>query len=93
MALRESTQATVAALLVDDELTKLYADTGVDLSVLPAIMTAAELAPVMGTTVSALGQDRYRNQGIPYVKFASRIRYLRSDVARYLAANRHCGED
>jgi hypothetical protein len=62
--------------------------TGIDLSTLPAIATARELAPVMGTTEAALAQDRYRRGGIPYVKFRRRVRYLRADVARYLVANR-----
>nr|WP_232425857.1 helix-turn-helix domain-containing protein [Mycobacterium sp. JS623] len=42
----------------------------------------------MATTEAALAQDRYRRGGIPYVKFGRRVRYLRADVARYLAANR-----
>src|SRR6476660_9856865 len=77
-----------AAAQADAELTKLYADTGIDLSMLPAVIKPDELAPVMGTSVSALAQDRYRNIGIPYVKYGRRVRYLRADVARYLAANR-----
>jgi hypothetical protein len=74
--------------LTDKELSRLFIDTGIDLSTLPAIATARELAPVMGTTESALAQDRYRRRGIPYVKYESRVRYLRADVARYLAAHR-----
>lgn len=74
--------------LTDTELSRLFIDTGIDLSTLPAIATARELAPLMGTTEAALAQDRYRRRGIPYVKFGARVRYLRADVARYLAANR-----
>ena len=74
--------------LTDTELSRLFIDTGIDLSTLPVIATARELAPVVGTTEAALAQDRYRRVGIPYVKFGARVRYLRVDVARYLAANR-----
>ena len=73
----------------DVDLARLYAQTGVDLSMLGPVVTAEELAPVMRTTANALAQDRYRRAGIPYVKFGRRVRYLRDDVARYLAANRH----
>ena len=75
--------------LTDTELSKLFVDTGIDLSTLQPISTPAELAPVMRTTEAALAQDRYRRRGIPYVKFGRRVRYLRADVARYLAANRN----
>jgi hypothetical protein len=74
--------------LTDIELASLFVDTGIDLSTLPAVATAREVAPVMGTTEATLAQDRYRRRGIPYVKFGARVRYLRADVARYLAANR-----
>jgi hypothetical protein len=74
---------------IDDELAKLYIESGIDLSSLPDIMTADQLAPALQKTVDALAQDRYRNRGIPYVRVGRRIRYLRADVARYLIANRH----
>jgi hypothetical protein len=73
----------------DAELMKLFLDTGIDLSVLPPVCTAAELAPVIRTSEAALAQDRYRKRGIPYITTGSkRIRYLRVDVARFLIANR-----
>ena len=74
--------------VAEAELTKLYVDTGIDLSQLPPIMTAAILAPALDTTVEALANERYRKTGIPYVKYQKRVRYLRVDVARYLIANR-----
>jgi hypothetical protein len=74
--------------LTDTELSRLFIDTGIDLSTLPAIAKPRELAPVMGTTEAALAQDRYRRGGIPYVKFGRRVRYLRADVARYLLTHR-----
>lgn len=71
-----------------DELAQLYSDTGIDLSALPPICTPEELAPVIRTTVGALANERYRRVGIPYIRHGRRIRYLRVDVARFLAANR-----
>jgi hypothetical protein len=70
------------------ELSKLYIDTGIDLSAMPPIMTADELAPLLGLTVGALANERYRHVGIPFVKHGKRVRYLRADVARYLIAHR-----
>lgn len=87
MALVEKVAASCRDI-ADAELTKLYNDTGIDLSPLPAIMTATELAPAIRSSEGALAQDRYRNQGIPYIKMGRRIRYARAEVARYLAANR-----
>lgn len=74
--------------VAEAELTKLYVDTGIDLSQLSPVMTGAQLAPVLGTTENALANDRYRKRGIPYIKYEKRVRYLRVDVARYLIANR-----
>jgi hypothetical protein len=70
------------------ELAEVYSKTGIDLSMLPPIMTADQLGPGIGVTPGALAQDRYRNQGIPYVKMGRRVRYVRAEVARYLVANR-----
>jgi hypothetical protein len=74
--------------MADAELAQLYNQTGVDLSALPAVMTAEELGPAIRRSVGALAQDRYRNQGIPYIKMGRGIRYARGEVARYLLANR-----
>lgn len=55
---------------------------------LPPIATAPQVATVLQTTVDALAQDRYRRRGLPWIKVGGRVRYLRSDVVAYLAANR-----
>lgn len=78
--------------LVESELAEVLRQTGVDLSALPAVMSTGELAPVLGITPGALAQDRYRGSGIPYVKLGRRVRYLRADVARYLASHRMGGD-
>lgn len=73
----------------ESELLALYQGTGVDFSELPPIMTAQQLAALLGMTVDALSQDRVGgNPIIPYVKLGRRVRYLRSDLIRYLLANR-----
>jgi hypothetical protein len=73
----------------ESELLALYRETGFDFSELPPIMTAQQLAPVLSMTVDALSQDRVGgNPIIPYVKLGRRVRYLRSDLIRYLLANR-----
>ena len=59
---------------------------------LPPVATAGQIAAIVQTTVDALAQDRYRRRGIPYVKIAGRVRYLRADVLTYLAANRIGGD-
>jgi hypothetical protein len=59
---------------------------------LPPIATAAQIAKVVQTTVDALAQDRYRRRGIPHVKIGGRVRYLRSDVLKFLADNRIGGD-
>lgn len=87
MALAEATPAPPSARS-DAELAELYEKTGIDLSALPAIMTAEQLGPGIGVSVGSLAQDRYRNQGIPYIKMGRRVRYVRADVARFLMANR-----
>jgi hypothetical protein len=71
----------------DAELTQLYNKTGIDLSMVPPIMKAEQLAPAIGSSVGALAQDRYRKRGIPYIKMNRSIRYARAEVARYLLAH------
>jgi hypothetical protein len=73
----------------ESELLALYQETGVEFSELPPIMTAQQVAPLLGMTVDALSQDRVGgNPIIPYVKCGRRVRYLRSDLIRFLLANR-----
>lgn len=55
---------------------------------LPEVLTPAELAPYLRTSTASLAQDRYLGRGIPFVKYGKRVRYLRTDVLDFLAANR-----
>ena len=77
--------------MTQPDIAQLYENTGIDLSELPPVATASELAPILRTTEPALAQDRYRGIGVPYIKHGRRVRYLRADVARYLIANRRQG--
>ena len=54
-----------AAVLAENEILKLYNDTGFDLTTLPPIATSQELARALNVSVGSLSQDRYRNRGIP----------------------------
>ncbi len=74
--------------VAEAELAEVYNKTGVDLTELRPLATAEELAPVIRRSVGALAQDRFRNQGIPYIRMGRGIRYARGEVARYLMANR-----
>ena len=52
------------------------------------IMTAKQLAEELFVSEASLAQDRYRGNGIPFVKIGSRVRYLKADVLAYLESQR-----
>lgn len=52
------------------------------------IMTAKQLAAELHVSEASLAQDRYRGDGIPFIKIGARVRYLKADVESFLAANR-----
>ena len=55
---------------------------------LPQLATPKQVADYIQTTPAALAQDRYHGRGIPFIKVGNRVRYLRDDIAAYLAAQR-----
>lgn len=59
---------------------------------LPHIAKPEHVAAVMHTTVDSLAQDRYRHRGLPWCKIGGRVRYLRADVLKFLAANTFGGD-
>ena len=63
-------------------------DRSIPHEVLPPVATAVQVAPVIGSTVQALAQDRYLRKVMPYTTIGRRVRYLRPDVLRYLAEHR-----
>lgn len=77
----------------DDRPESVLRGSMADLSALPPLLTPRELAAVLRTTEAALAQDRYRQRGVPYVKFGNRVRYLCSDVHDYLLARRSACSD
>lgn len=58
------------------------------MSDLPKLLTAKELAEILGVSQETLAQNRYLGQGVPYIKVGARIRYRLDDVIAYLEANR-----
>ena len=46
---------------IEPEIAELFQETGIDLSLLPAIMTPEQLAPAINTTTNALAQDRHES--------------------------------
>lgn len=76
-----SSNSAIAAVVADLERQ-------IPLDVLPPVATAKPVAALIGVSEGALAQDRYRGIGIPFTKIANRVRYLRSDVLAFLAANR-----
>lgn len=63
----------------------------VPLADLPPVATARQVASLLGTTEASLAQDRYLGKGLPWTRVGRRVRYLRSDVLAFLAANRAHG--
>jgi hypothetical protein len=68
-------------------------DLGDLLDHLPPIMTPAQLGPLFGKTTQQMANERYFGRGPAFVKYGSRVFYLRSDVIAFLSANRHGGGD
>jgi hypothetical protein len=62
------------------------------LAELPPVLTPTQLGLLLAKSADALAQDRYLRKGVPFVKYGSRVYYLRSDVIAFFAANRHTGE-
>jgi len=51
------------------------------------IMTPEELSEYAKRSLKTLEADRLHRRGIPYVKIGRQVRYRRSDIEAYLAAN------
>ena len=47
-----------------------------------------EVSQITGFAVQTLRNDRYRNQGIPYIKRGHSVRYSSSDVFNYMESGR-----
>lgn len=56
-------------------------------SELPQFLTAKQLGEWLGISEQALAQDRFRGDGIPYIKIGVRVRYRRDAVLAYIERN------
>lgn len=56
------------------------------------LLTAKEVADHVGISTESLAQDRFRGEGIPYVKIGSRVRYRLSSLLAYLDENEQCAK-
>lgn len=54
---------------------------------LPKLLRASEVAEWLGLTEAALAQDRHRGEGLPFVRFGTRIRYRLDDLLAYVNEN------
>lgn len=43
-----------------------------------------QVSEITGRSLSSLRNDRYKGQGIPYVKFGRLVRYCDSDVLKFM---------
>jgi hypothetical protein len=64
-------------------------DLGDLLDHLPPVMTPVQLGQLFNKPLNVLANERYFGRGPAYIKYGSRVFYLRSDVIAFLAANRH----
>ncbi len=55
---------------------------------LPKSLNEKELASALNSSVAKLRRDRWLGQGIPYVKNGRSVRYLETDVLKFIEENR-----
>lgn len=51
------------------------------------LLSTAEVAKVLKTTIQTLANDRCTARKIPFTKIGRRVYYLRSDIERLLSSN------
>lgn len=85
-----ATRTAVPGVSTSPALAKLIAELerSIPAEVLPPVAESRHVAALIGTSEAALAQERYQHKGIPHTKIGRRVRYLRSDVIEFLAANR-----
>lgn len=54
---------------------------------LPKFLKATDVADWLGISEQSLAADRFRGEGIPYVKIGKRVRYRLDEVLSYIEAN------
>lgn len=58
-----------------------------DSTQLPTFLKAREVAEWLGISEQALAQDRFRGDGIPFVRIGTRVRYRLADLHEYVEKN------
>lgn len=53
----------------------------------PELVTPKQVAEILVVSEASLANDRYLQQGIPYIKVGKRVRYRRADVIAFIDAN------
>ncbi len=53
-------------------------------SIVPCWLTERAVANMLSCSVSALQKHRFKNRGIPYVKFGKSVRYCKEDVINFM---------
>ncbi len=56
------------------------------------VLNEQEAANLMGVPVRKLQSERQRSRGLPYVKYGSSVRYLLSDIQRYISEQKMAQE-
>ena len=54
---------------------------------LPKFLKCKEVAEWLGISEQALAQDRFRGDGIPFVRIGARVRYRLADLHEYVEKN------
>ena len=54
---------------------------------LPKFLKAKDVAEWLGISLQSLASDRFRGEGIPFVKIGTRVRYRLDEVLAYVEAN------
>lgn len=55
---------------------------------LPKSINEKELAITLRSSVAKLRRDRWLGQGVPYIKNGRSVRYLESDILKFIEENR-----
>ena len=52
------------------------------------VLTTGEVSTWLRVSVGGLQNDRYLRRGLPYCKCDGKVRYLKSDILKYLNARK-----
>lgn len=52
------------------------------------LLTESEVAQITGRAIQTLRNDRFKSQGIPYIKLGRNVRYDPKDVEEHILQNK-----